>query len=134
MSKLDNIDYIRGLFIMDIYSRSKKNEEINTEKNDSFQNKPLKGSDIEQLYKREPRLKALDDKYLKNGNYHIGVSVVSKSRVLKNLFNYIGDKDALIESIRYKSKCRDIEEVIKIVGELPKLEMSDNDAKLSKGV
>ena len=86
---------------------------------------------VKNVYEKYPILTELDNKYLVNGNYVIGLNIVSRHRLLKNLNNYRGKGNALEESLRYKSNVSNIDEVINF---LSSKEMGDEDVKLSKRI
>lgn len=130
--KHDNIDLIRALIIKDDYLKWKNNFKYDIIENTSFEKDELNEEAVNNVYEKYPILTELDNNYLVNGNYVIGMNIVSRHRLLKNLANYRGKDNAIIESLRYKSNISNIDELISFFSS--NLEMGDDSVKLSKGI
>lgn len=132
LKKHDKLDLIRALFIVDGQLCScGKRQKCDIVDNASFEKNQLRGDMIDEVYAKYPVLSVLDSKYLKNGNYYIGFSVVSRHRLLENLMNFKGKGNALEESLRYRSNIVNIEEVIST---LSGIEMGDESVNISQGI
>ena len=129
--KFDNLDYIRALIIKDDYLKWKNQYKYDIIENTSFDGKDLDEAAVTNVYEKYPILNELDNKYLSNGNYVIGLNIVSRHRLLKNLNNYRGKENGLEESLRFRSNVSNIDEVISF---LSSKEMGDEDVKLSKRI
>ena len=129
--KLDNLDLIRGLIINDDYFNWKNDKKCVILDNVSFGNEPLTEERKKEVYEKYPELKEMDQRFLISGNYVIEGNIISRHRLLKNMSNYTGSENALIESLRYKSNTKDIESVITIVSGL---EMSGNCVNISQRI
>jgi len=130
--KHDNLDLIRALLIVDDQLCScGKRIKCDIVDNASFGNAHLGIDMIKDVYEKYPILSIMDEKYLKNGNYSIGFSTVSRHRLLENLMNYKGKGNALEESLRYGSNVSNIDEVINT---LSTIEMGDESVNLSEGI
>ena len=109
----------------------KKKYKYDIIENASFHEKDLDEVAVTSVYEKYPILNELDSNHLNNGNYVIGLNIISRHRLLKNLNNYRGKGNALEESLRYKSNITNIDEVISF---LSSKEMGDEDVKLSKRI
>lgn len=130
--KHDNIDLIRALIIKDDYLKWKNNFKYDIIENTSFEKKELDEEAVINVYEKFPLLIELDNKNLNNGNYVVGMNTISRHRLLKNLNNYRGKDNAMLESLKYKSNITNIDEVIKFFSSI--MEMGDDGVKLSKGI
>ena len=129
--KLDNLDLIRGLIINDDYFNWKNNKNCVILDNASFDDVSFSEERVKIVYEKYPLLLEFDQRFLMDGNYNIEGNIVSRHRLLKNLSNYKGSENALVESLRYKSNTKDIESVISIIAEL---EMSGNSVNISQRI
>ena len=130
--KHDNIDLIRALIIKDDYLKWKNGIKYDIIDNTSFKKDELDEEKVLNLYTKYPMLNELDKKYLVNGNYVIGLNILSKHRLLSNLNNYVGKEDAILESIKYNSNVSNIDELVNFFSSLK--EMGEEVVKLSKGI
>lgn len=129
--KHDNIDLLRALIIKDDYLKWKNKYKYDIIGNTSFLEKDLDEVAVTNVYEKYPILSELDNKHLSNGNYVIGLNIISRHRLLKNLNNYRGKENGLEESLRFKSNVSNINEVISF---LSSKGMGDEDVKLSKRI
>ncbi len=129
-SGLDNMDLIRALIIKDDYLGWQKCLKYDIVIDDLFDNKNLEYEAIPKIYDNYPILNYLDESFLKNDNYLIGDVVISKYRILKNLYNFNGKEDALRKSLFYKTSLSNqiLEEVFKTISSI---EIGENSVKLS---
>ena len=118
--KHDNIDLIRALFIKDNYVKWKNNFINNIEKNELFDNKTINTDIIDELYKKYPILNLLDNKYLYEDNYKINDCIISRHRLLSNLFNYKGQDNIFINSLKYNTFISEenMNKIINIINEM----------------
>ena len=139
---LDNIDWIRGLIIRDDYLKWKNNYKYvilnSTSPKEEFSNddysedkwlKVSENSNVKSL------VETLDNTFWDRDDiyYAIGFERVSRPRILRNLCNYKGKDEELLEKvIKHKSNINNSEEVINAIKN--HLEMGDEGAKLSKGL
>lgn len=130
--KHDNIDLIRALIIKDDYLKWKNKYKYVIIENTSFLEKELDEVAVTNVYEKYPILNELDNKHLNNGNYVIGLNIVSRHRLLKNLNNYRGKDNAIEEALRYNSNVSNIDEVVNFFSSIK--EMGDEDVKLSKRI
>lgn len=130
--KHDNIDLIRALIIKDDYLKWKNKYKYDIIENTLFEKCVLNEDAVKNVYEKYPILTELDNKYLVNGNYVIGLNIVSRHRLLKNLNNYKGKGNAIEDSLRYNSNVSNIDEVVHFFSSLK--EMGDDDVKLSKRI
>lgn len=141
----DNIDLIRGLIIKDDYLKWKNNYKYVkldvTSLEEEFTNNIFEIEELNSLYEKKPELKniidEIDAKYLvqEDNSYAVGVNVVSRLRVLRNLCNYKGKGDAkeiFNKSLLHKSNFNNSEEIVRAM--VPNIEMGDESVKLSKGL
>lgn len=132
-SKLDNLDLIRALIIKDDYLSWKNNKKYDIVESNLFSNEVLTDDAISKIYKQYHILGDLDDKYLINDNYLIGTHWISKYRLLKNLNNFKGKENALVNSLHYNSSLSN-EALNEITDVISSLGMGDENVKLSKGI
>ena len=131
--KLDNLDLIRALIIKDDYLGWKNNKKCVILESDLFLNKSLSEEAIASLYSNYPILARLDETYLKDGDYFIDGNWISRYRLLKNLYNYKGTGNALIDSLYYNSSIE--KEVLDRIAKLiSSLEMGEYDVKLPQRI
>lgn len=140
---LDNIDLIRGLIIRDDYLKWKNNFKYDTLNTASFEseftNEVNSEDKLKEVFEKKSDFKAiielLDNTYWDKQEvyYSVGLNRVSRPRILRNLCNYKGKDDEILEKIfKYKSNINNSEEVIIAIKE--SLEMGDESVKLSKGL
>lgn len=128
---LDDLDLIRGLIINEGYFDWKNNKMCAIVDNASFKKDYLTEEKIMEVYDKYPELYEFDQRFLDGKNYVIEGNIISRHRLLKNMSNYIGRGNALLESLVYKSNTEDIESVIAAVS---MLEMSGNGVNLSQRI
>ncbi len=118
--KHDNIDLIRALVIKDNYVNWKNNFINNIEKNELFDTKTINTDIIDELYKKYPILNLLDNKYLYEDNYKINDCIISRHRLLSNLYNYKGQDNIFINSLKYKTFISEenMNKIINIINEM----------------
>ena len=130
--KHDNIDLIRALIIKDDYLKWKNKYKYDIIENTSFEKNELNEDAVKNVYEKYPILTELDSNYLVDGNYVIGTNIISRHRLLKNLNNYIGKEDGLLECVKYMNNISNIDDVLNFFSSLK--EMGDDGVKLSKGI
>ncbi len=145
---LDTIDLIRGLIIKDDYNeylicKEKgfygKIDDAST-KEDNFLHENFSEERINKVYEEHNSIKniinKLDSDYLTNdGIYSIGINVISKQRILRNLCNYRGkgnDYEMFESVLRKNSNIDNLDEVINHI--MPLLEMGEESVKLSQRI
>ena len=139
--RLDNLDLIRGLIIKDDYLKWKNNFKYDRLDNTSLEKSEF-SNDTFDLTKREmvlqqyPEIADIESKFLvsEEDYYAVGFNVVSRNRVLRNLYNYKNKdksdfKEMFIKSLEYKSNVKNSEEVFGAIKQ--PLEMGDESVKLS---
>ncbi len=139
--RLDNLDLIRGLIIKDDYLKWKNNfkydrlDSASLEKCE-FSNEPFDLTKREIILEQYPEVADIESKFLvsEEDYYSVGFNVISRNRVLRNLYNYKNKdksnfKEMFIKSLEYKSNVKDSEEVFGAIKQ--PLEMGDESVKLS---
>lgn len=139
--RLDNLDLIRGLIIKDDYLKWKNNfkydrlDSASLEKCE-FSNEPFDLTKREIILEQYPEVADIESKFLvsEEDYYSVGFNVISRNRVLRNLYNYKNKdksnfKEMFIKSLEYKSNVKNSEEVFGAIKQ--PLEMGDESVKLS---
>ena len=139
--RLDNLDLIRGLVIKDDYLKWKNNFKYDKLDNTSlekgeFSNETFDLTKREMVLQQYPEMADIESKFLvsEEDYYAVGFNVVSRNRVLRNLYNYKNKdksdfKEMFIKSLEYKSNVKNSEEVFGAIKQ--PLEMGDESVKLS---
>ena len=139
--KFDNLDYVRGLIIRDDYLKWKNNFKYDRLDNTSlekseFSNETFDLTKREMVLQQYPEIADIESKFLvsEEDYYAVGFNVVSRNRVLRNLYNYKNKdksdfKEMFIKSLEYKSNVKNSEEVFGAIKQ--PLEMGDESVKLS---
>ena len=139
--RLDNLDLIRGLVIKDDYLKWKNNFKYDKLDNASlegteFSNEPFDLTKREMILEQFPEIVGIESKFLvsEEDYYAVGFNVVSRNRVLRNLYNYKNKdksdfKEMFMKSLEYKSNVKNSEEVFGAIKQ--PLEMGDESVKLS---
>jgi len=130
-SNTSKLSEIKRLIVNRSYLSWQNNEKYDILDSASFGNHSLNEEKINAIYEKYPQLRIMDEQYLRNGNYVIGLNIISRHRLLKNLSNYKGKGNAFEESLRYGTYANNIEEVIST---LSTIEMGDESVNLSKGI
>ena len=139
--RLDNLDLIRGLIIKDDYLKWKNNfkydrlDSASLEKSE-FSNETFDLTKREMILEQYPEISDIESKFLvsEEDYYSVGFNVISRNRVLRNLYNYKNKdktnfKEMFIKSLEYKSNVKNSEEVFGAIKQ--PLEMGDESVKLS---
>lgn len=139
--RLDNLDLIRGLIIKDDYLKWKNNfkydklDSTSLEKNE-FTNEVFDLTKRDMLLSKYPLINDIETKYMvsEEDYYAVGFNVVSRNRVLRNLYNFKNkDKSSFEEmfmkSLKYQSNIKNSEEVFGAI--MQSLEMGEKSVKLS---
>ena len=139
--RLDNLDLIRGLIIKDDYLKWKNNfkydrlDNASLEKSE-FSNEPFDLTKREMILEQYSEIADIESKFLvsEEDYYAVGFNVVSRNRVLRNLYNYKNKdksdfKEMFMKSLEYKSNVKNSEEVFGAIKQ--PLEMGDESVKLS---
>lgn len=139
--RLDNLDLIRGLIIKDDYLKWKNNFKYDRLDNTSlekgeFSNETFDLTKREMVLQQYPEIADIESKFLvsEEDYYAVGFNLVSRNRVIRNLYNYKNKdksdfKEMFIKSLEYKSNVKNSEEVFGAIKQ--PLEMGDESVKLS---